>query len=346
MKHSKPARVLAVLLACVLLCACEKQEASVEGVTSSVFAMDTIMDLTPYGAAAEEANTAAEARILELESLFSVTQEGSDVYRANHGDGVPVTVSEDTAALLETALRVCAQTDGALDISIYPVLRTWGFTTGSYQVPDEAEIQSLLERVNYRDIAFDADARTVSLPDGMEIDLGSVAKGYTGDQVMQVFRDTGVTSGMINLGGNVQVLGTKPDGSAWRVAVQDPRGDGYVGVIEAVDQAVITSGGYQRYFEQDGEIYWHILDPATGAPAHSGVISATAVGDSGTMCDALSTALFVMGADRAEDYWRTYGGFDYLLVTEDGKIILTEGLADRFEPLGTWESSSVTVVKK
>ena len=126
-----------------------------------------------------------------------------------------------------------------------------------------------------------------------------------------------------------------------RLVLEEPEG-----VIEAVDQAVITSGGYQRYFEQDGEIYWHILDPATGAPAHSGVISATAVGDSGTMCDALSTALFVMGADRAEDYWRTYGGFDYLLVTEDGKIILTEGLADRFEPLGTWESSSVTVVKK
>ena len=348
-------RVLILVLALVLLGGCdrgvvvpEETPATSDSVSRTVFAMDTVMELTPSGENAKEACDLAEARILELESLLSVTLEDSEVYAANHAQGNPVPLSSDTKALLTDALYWCNQTDGALDVSIYPVLRTWGFTTGEYRVPDDAEISELLEHVDYTQIALDKAAGTVALPEGMEIDLGSVAKGYTGDQVMQAFRDAGVTSGMISLGGNVQVLGTKPDGSNWRIAIQDPNGDGYVGIVSVADRAVITSGGYERFFEQDGVTYWHILDPETGKPAHSGVVSATVVGANGTMCDALSTSLFVMGAERAAAFWQAHtdAGSDFILVLEDGSLVFTEGLENSFEPVGEWMNARIEVIRK
>ncbi len=342
-------RLAALLLSLLFLCACGNgttaQETAEQRTDKTIFAMDTVMDLSPYGENSAAAAEAAAERIQQLEKLFSVTIETSDIARVNAAKGSPVEVSDDTAALLQTALEYCEKTDGALDLSIYPVLKTWGFTTGEYQVPDEDVIQSLLANVDYQKIQLTGD--TVQIAEGMEIDLGSVAKGYTGDQVMEVFRENGLTSGMISLGGNVQTLGTKPDGSNWRIAIQDPEGgEGYVGVVEVADQAVITSGGYERFFEEDGVTYWHIIDPATGAPARSGVISATIVGDSGAMCDALSTALFIMGPERAETFWRTYGGFDYLLVLEDGSLIYSEGLQGRFTPMEPWSNNSITVVSK
>ena len=147
-----------------------------------------------------------------------------------------------------------------------------------------------------------------------------------------------MTSGIVSLGGNVQALGCKPDGSKWRVAVQDPNDEGEnFAVVEIADEAVITSGGYQRYFEENGQLYHHIIDPATGRPAESGLTSVTVVADgaagNGTMCDALSTALFVMGEDRALELWRSgVYDFDLILVTEDGRLLATAGIADRFRP--------------
>ena len=310
----------------------------------TVFAMDTVMELTPYGPHAEEAGARAVARLQELDHTLSTTDEDSDIYRANHSQGQAVPVSEDTAALLEAALRLGAETGGALDISIYPVVKAWGFTTSSYQVPSQETLDRLLAYVDDSAVEFDAEARTVTVPDGMEIDLGSIAKGYAGDQVIALFRDCGVTSAIISLGGNVQTLGTKPDGSPWRVAVQAPDGSSYAGVLEVIDQAVVTSGGYERYFEADGEIYWHIIDPSTGYPAKNGVVSATVVGDSGMVCDALSTALFILGPDKAAEFWRTYGGFEYILITDEGEILLTPGLEDCFSLYGDWTSHTLTVV--
>jgi thiamine biosynthesis lipoprotein len=135
------------------------------------------------------------------------------------------------------------------------------------------------------------------------------------------------------LGGNVQALGAKPDGSPWRVAVQDPSGEGYLGVLEIDGQAVITSGGYERYFVEDGVTYWHIIDPTTGTPARSGLISVTIVGDSGLLCDGLSTSLFVMGLEDATQFWQENSGFEAVFVTEDGQITITEGLQDKFSLL-------------
>lgn len=334
-------RECSVLLLClVFLAGCAP--AKPEPVT--VFAMDTLMELTPYGPHGAEAGALAAARLQELDHLLSVTAEDSEIGRINHSGGQPVSVGPDTAALLDAALELGEQTGGALDITVYPLVRAWGFTTDTFRVPAQEELEELLADVDYQAVQFDAEARTVTLPAGTELDLGSVAKGYAGDQVMALFREAGVTSAIINLGGNVQTLGARPDGTLWRVAVQDPFGTGLAGVLEVADRAVVTSGGYERYFEADGERYWHILDPQTGYPARSGIASATVVGESGLLCDGLSTALFILGAEKAEELWRTMGGFDYLLIAEDGSVTITAGIADHFEAPEEGPPRTVTVV--
>ena len=225
---------------------------------------------------------------------------------------------------------MCTQTDGALDISIYPIVKAWGFTTGDYQVPDESTIQSLLPMVDYTKVEFDKTTGNVTIPSGMTIDLGSIAKGYAGQQSAQYLRDNGVKSALLNLGGNVQTIGSKPDGSPWKVGIKDPNGDTPMMVLSITDQAVITSGEYERYFEQDGHTYWHIMDPATGHPADSGLCSVTIVGDDGGTCDALSTSLFVMGLEKAADFWGKSNDFEAVFVTDSGEVYITEGLKDKF----------------
>lgn len=243
-------RWMGILLTALLLTGCAEQQAAepvaaadenAEPNSRTVFAMDTVMELSAYGAD-DALMEAAEQEILGLESRLSVTDAGSEIYALDH-NGL-AELSPDTTELMQTALEMCERTDGALDVSIYPVLRAWGFTTGSYQVPTQEEIENLLTQVDYRKVTLENG--TASIAQGMEVDLGSVAKGYTGDQVSQLLREGGVTSALLNLGGNVQLVGGKPDGSDWRVAVQDPESDGYLGVLSLRDKAAITSGGYER----------------------------------------------------------------------------------------------------
>ena len=295
----------------------------------SLFAMNTYMTFTAYGKNAAEALDMALEQVEEAEALWSVTDQNSEIYQANHSGGQPVTVSDETAQLVSFALDMAEQTDGAVDPTIYPVLSAWGFTTQSKQVPEEGQIVSLLQNVDYGRISLEGDRLTV--PDGMQLDMGAVGKGYAGDLVIEVLKEYGVESALINLGGNVQAIGSRPDGNDWRLGIRAPWEEGNLGVLRISDAAVVTSGGYENYFEdEEGNIYWHILDPSTGYPADGGLQAVTIIGEEGKLCDALSTALFVMGEDGAVEYWRANGGFDMLLVTEDGEIILTEGIAGQF----------------
>lgn len=319
-------RAAALCLAAALLAGCAPPAEPLE---RTFFAMDTVMVLRLYQGGGETLLDAAEERVRELEALLSVTDEASEVYALNHSGRARL--SPDTAQLLAGALALCARTDGALDISVYPVLRAWGFTTGEYAVPSQDEIAALLPLVDYTKVALEENR--AALPPGMEIDLGSVAKGYAGDVLAVFLQENGVSSALLDLGGNIQAVGGRPDGSPWRIGVRNPAGDGNVGIVAAQGKAVVTSGGYERYFEEDGTRYWHILDPGTGAPARSGLASVTVVGDSGLLCDALSTALFVMGRDGAVDFWRDNClelRFGLVLVEEDGTITYTADSG--FEP--------------
>lgn len=331
----------ALLSAAFLLTGCSGAPAQ-EPESATFFAMDTAMDFTVYGDAAllDE----AETLIGSLEEQVSVTDEHSDIYAIDHtGSG---SLSGNAAELMEQALELCRRTGGALDISVYPIVRAWGFTTGSYQIPDEETIQSLLPLVDYTQIQYDAATGVVTLPEGMEIDLGSVAKGYAGQLAAQMLRNSGVESALLNLGGNVQTVGAKLDGSPWQIGIKDPQGEDAMMVLSVEDQAVVTSGGYERYFEQDGQTYWHVMDPSTGHPADSGLISVTIVGDEGVVCDGLSTALFVMGLEKAADLWAQSCDFEAVFVTASGEVYITEGLRDRFALTEQYADTPVSVIER
>lgn len=334
-----------LLLLVLLICGCSKstQNSTSEPVSNTFFAMDTTMDFRIYGDKSMLQD--AQDVITDLEKKVSVTDSDSEIYKINETGSGTLTGNADT--LMQTALDMCRRTDGALDISIYPIVKAWGFTTGNYQVPDENTIQSLLSHVDYTQIQYDESTGNVTIPEGMTIDLGSIAKGYAGELAAQTLRDKGVTSALLNLGGNVQTIGSKPDGSSWTIGIKDPKNpDTAMMGLSVKDQAVVTSGGYERYFEQNGKTYWHIMDPATGHPADSGLLSVTVVGDNGGICDALSTSLFVMGLDKAYDLWSKSDDFEAVFVTDNGDVYITEGLKDKFSLSDDHKDTSVKVLKR
>ena len=303
--------------------------------SGEIFAMDTYMTVSATGEKAKEAVDASLEEIQRLDALWSVGDEDSVVSRLNRHERVEL--DEDTSRLLQRALEISADTDRTFDITIYPLMEEWGFTTGDYRVPAKERLEELLEHVDAGRLEYD-EKDAFTLPGDMQIDLGGIAKGYASDRIMEIFEEYEITAGLVSLGGNVETFRTKTDGSAWRVGIQNPDNTiselasaQLVGVVQAVGQAVITSGGYERYFEKDGITYHHILDPATGMPADSGLISVTIVSPDGCLADGLSTALFVMGREKALAYWDQHrDAFDVILVEEDGDITVTAGLQDIF----------------
>ena len=335
------ALVLGLLLS--LPAGCQVEDVEEE---SRIFAMDTVMTLTYHGHDRESGREAIEegvAAVYELEDLLSATAPDSEISALNEAGQAHL--SPDTAQLLSAALELCALTGGALDITAYPAVEAWGFTTGEYRVPNQAELEELGDRIDYTRVSLDQES--ASLPDGMKLDLGAVAKGYTADRLAKLAQERDITSALLDLGqSTILALGAKPDGSPWRIGIQDPQGEGYLGVLELEGQAMGTSGGYQRYFERDGVRYWHIIDPATAAPARSGLLSVTVVSPSGLACDGLSTALFVMGLERGTQFWRDHPEleFEALFILEDGSLALTSGLKDSFTLAQGYEDREVEVL--
>ena len=310
--------------------------------TKTVYAMDTVMNLTAYGADAEAALTEAEQTLYALDKLLDRHDEGSAVSALNRGETVE---NVELAALLEKAAKMRTETFGAFDPTLAPVLEAWGFGSEHPRVPSDEELAELLQSVGAEPF-YTSDGDAVMLTDGVQIDLGGIAKGYAGDCVKAILEKHGCT-GVIDLGGDVVFAGTKEDGSPWRIAVKDPNNPSdFLGTFSANNEcAVVTSGIYERNFEQDGVTYHHIIDPATGKPAESGLVSVTVVCGDAASADALSTALFVMGADAAKKLCakafsaaldssapsdRTI--FSYILVTDDGRVLYSNDLADNFTP--------------
>lgn len=307
-----------------------------------IFAMDTYMTLTAYGDNAEKGLDAAVDEINKIEQLVSTGIDSSEVSQINkNGKG---SVSETTGYLIKRSKEIYDSTNGVFDITIYPIMQAWGFPTEKYRVPGKDELKKLRGLMGADNVLYDEKKQEVTLnKEGMKIDLGGIAKGYTSSKVMDIFKKNGISSAVISLGGNVQTLNGKPDGSDWRVAVENPADTGsYIGVLSIKDKAVITSGGYERYFEQDGKTYHHIIDPSTGYPANNGLTSVTIVSDDGTLADGLSTSLFIMGPEKAQEYWKKHRDeFDTILVKEDGSILVSEGIADNFT-----SDSDFTIIKK
>ena len=300
-----------------------------------IFAMDTVMTLTAYGKKAQDGLSAATSVINSMEALLDPELPTSTTYAINHANGANVVVSAQIAKMLSTAKTVYDHTDGALDLSLYPVVKLWGFVDSRYYVPLYDEISAQLAKKAFDKMVLTSYPATgsysVSFPAGTEISFGSIGKGCTAENAISAMRQAGVKSGIISLGGNVQTLGLKPDDSKWTVAIQDPNNTAsWVGTVKVGETAVVTSGSYQRFFEFGGNTYHHIINPISGSPVTNNLLSATIICEDGTLADALSTAMFVLGESRALNYWRQYGGFEMILITKSNQVICTKGLIDVF----------------
>lgn len=333
--------ILLVLLLCARLTACVSPTPAPDPEAGEkevryLDAMDTYMSLTAYGSHRSDALDAVEAEIRRLEALLSVGRPDSEISTLNRtGEGV---LSADSRVMIERALSLYEETGGCFDITVYPLMELWGFTSGNHRVPTDDQLAKLLPSIGANLLSYQSDTGKLTLAEGQAIDLGGIAKGYTSQRAMELYRAAGVTSGLVSLGGNVQCLGTRPDGSPWRIGIQDPWGvDGELAaVVEIVDKAVITSGGYERYFvdEATGVTYRHILNPRMGYPAESGLASVTIVSPDGALADGLSTALYIMGLDAATAYWRAHSdAFEAIFIGDDGKLYVTEGLAASVVPI-------------
>lgn len=339
-KKYKSKAVIGIIAAAMLMtsgCGLSKIGKQTEA-SEEIFAMDTVMKIVCYGDRAQEAMDASVEEIRRLDDMLSVGNEDSEISLINKNkSGI---VSEETAEMINTSIEVFETSDRAFDITIYPMMQLWGFTSGDFKVPEKEEIDETLKKVDSSLIVEEPENQEgveVSIGQGQGLDLGGIAKGFTSNRLMEIFEEYDLTSGYVWLGGNVQCYKTKTDGSLWNCGIKDPHDpdntDVFLGKIEVEDKAVITSGAYERYYtdEKTGKTYHHILDPKTGYPADAGIISATIVSDDGTLADALSTACYVMGLDKSIEYWKKYGDkFDMILMTDDDKVYVTEPIADNF----------------
>lgn len=313
-------RLTALLLAVLL---CFSGCASPAPTEALIFAMNTQMSLRLYGDRDGAQMRTLRELIAALDKKLSVTDERSETSALNR---TGESADPDVLALLKTAKELNRRTDGALDVTVYPLVRLWGFTTEDYRVPTPEEIAALLPLVGADRIALtDGAAR---LEAGIEADFGALAKGYAADLCRASMEQAGL-SGILSLGGNLQTVGSKPDGTPWTVGVQDPDDPAAIRVKLTLtgSRAVVTSGDYQRYFTQGDTRYCHILDPKTGSPVQGTLRSVTVVAQSGLLADGLSTALFVLGFERGEALWRESDDFEAIWIDRDGTITVTEGLA-------------------
>ncbi len=303
-------------------------------VQTEEFALGTIINQQVYGPNADKAAEEVSARIKELDALWTINQPGGDINRLNlHAGKGYVKLKPETIDILSKAGEISDLSDGtAFDITVAPLVKAWGIGTDHPRVVSDEEVSQLLPLVNYRDVQVNEAAGSASLAKtGQMVDLGGIAKGYIGDLAIQIYKKNGVTSAFANLGGNVVVLGGKPDGTPWKVGVQNPRGQtgDIVGVVDVIDKAVVTSGDYQRYFIKDGKRYCHIFNPKTGYPADSGLMSVTIIASSSTDADGLSKA-YVLGLKKGLDLVKRYGKAEAIFITNDKKIYVTPGLEGKF----------------
>lgn len=323
----------AVALVGILTASSVSADSNIQKYTNTDFAMDTVISETLY-TTGEDLTLSIGNQLRELESdLLSWTEETSQISKLNAAAGETTEISKELAGYLETIFQLAEDSDGAFDPTLGKVIRLWDITGEDPHVPEQTELDELLENVGYDKVTL--EGTKITLEKDVTLDLGAAGKGIGCDVITDFLKDKKEISGMLlNLGGSsVMTYGEKPDGSAWKVAVTDPRdpeGE-YLGAISLHGSEFLsTSGDYERYFEEDGKRYHHILDPKTGYPVWNGMASVTVVCDSGLLADGLSTACFVLGVEKASALLEKYNA-DGAFVDEDKNIYLTPGMKDRFE---------------
>ena len=310
---------LCLIMSVLIFSGCSK---NVYPITTTQLMMDTVISITIYDGDSKVIDGAVEL-CRKYENILSRTIEGSDIYRINHSNGEPVTVEKETADLLKYALDISRNSNGAFDPTILPLVELWDVANAT-SVPDKEKIATAKVNIDYHNI--EVKSTTVTAKNNAQVDLGGIAKGYIADKVYEYLASNGVTSAVINLGGNTALLGNK-HGEDFSVGIQKPFAKN--GVLSAIlmldDKTAVTSGIYQRYFEADGKIYHHILDTKTGYPIDNKISSVTVITDSSTIADGLSTACLALGIEKGTALAKHYDA-ELIFITSDGEITLTEGL--------------------
>lgn len=300
------------------------------------FGMNTSIIFSVVGEKAETAVTLAELEILRLENKLSRFIPDSEVSKINLKSGLyDVKISRETYEVLAYALMLSEITQGLFDITVAPLIDLWDYKH-SINVPFKYKIRKVLHKINYHELILNPVDQTAFLSkSGQSIDLGGIGKGYASDRCIRIFQAHGVTSAYVSIGGNVSTLGNKPDESMWSVGIRHPRYEGcLIGAVKVSGKSVVTSGDYERYFiDRKGNRWHHILNPTTGYPAHSGLVSVTVIAESAMSADALSTAIFVAGLNKGLGYLTAFQGAEAILIDDNLCVYITKGLKECFQPL-------------
>ncbi len=315
-----------VILSTFVFTGCQKNGSVL---TSTGFYFDTVIAVTIYDPSKEYTLDACMQLAAYYENLLSTTIEGSDIWNINHANGSAVQVDEETIFLLEKAIYYAELSGGLFDPTIAPLSSLWDFSSeneGSHVVPSSAEIDALLPHINYKNIVLYQNTVTLTNPNS-SLDLGGIAKGYIADKMKEYLLQEDITSAIINLGGNVLTIGAKPDGSDFVIGIQkpfEPAGTALT-TVSVKDSSVVTSGIYERYFEQDDTLYHHILTPANGYPVQNELASVTICTTSSTDADALSTICLLLGYEEAKTLIDSIENTEALFVAKEGTIYYTDG---------------------
>ncbi len=315
---------MGILVALFLLTGCSQ---STNEASAQFFAMDTYMSLTAEGKEAEQAINECQLFIGELEKLISRTEENSEIYALNHSDGEVVVVSDMTYEIISIAVECAEETEGKFDPTICAITDLWGIGSEEQCVPNDEEIAAALETVSYQNIVLLGENK-VQLLNGAQVDLGAVGKGYAADALYEIYEKYEITSGIISLGGNLYLVGEKSEGTSWNVGIVDPDStEEYSIGIEVEGKSVVTTGAYERYFEEDGVTYHHIFNTETGYPTNENLKSVTIVSENSTLADIYATALFAMGYEEAVDFIEGNSEIEAVMIREDDYVYISEGLA-------------------
>jgi FAD:protein FMN transferase len=297
--------------------------------------MSTVMTHRAFGKHAEESLMAVGEEAIRMEKMLSRFIPESEISRINRSAGIKCErLSPETYEVLSRTIEFSRYCQGLFDVTMGPLITLWNNGKDTFKPPEESRIREVLPLVDYTDLFLDPCEMAAGLQRmGQSIDLGGIGKGFAGDKFSEVFKKYGVSSAFTNIGGNVVALGTKPDGSPWRVGIQHPRQEnGLIGFVSVTDKAVVTSGDYQRYFtDHFGKRHHHILDPSTGYPSESGLVSVSIVADSSTIADALSTILFIAGMKKGLGFIRRFPGTEAIFVDTDLQVHVTAGMKECFQ---------------
>ncbi|MEQ6377182.1 FAD:protein FMN transferase [Bacillaceae bacterium S4-13-56] len=296
----------------------------------TAFLMGTVVTVKVYdeekGAAVEK----AIARIQELANQISPEEQDSEIDIVNDSAGIePVRVSDDVFRLIKEGKRYSSDADGSFDITIGPLTRLWHIGFDDARKPEQSEIDVVLPKINYENVVLNEEEKTVFLKErGMKLDLGAIAKGFIADEAVKVLREENVTTAIVDLGGNIYVMGNNPSGNPWRTGIQDPfsaRGK-TIGIFPASDLSIVTSGVYERYIEVNGVRYHHLLNPADGYPFEGDIAGVSIISKYSIDGDALSTTIFSKGLGDGLKHLENMEGVEAVFVTFDKKVYITKGL--------------------